>query len=201
MTQNDLPQFMEIITALSDVYDKKLSGMAVEMYFETLRDFEIDKIKAAAYKILKTKIFNKFPVPAEFIQYLDPLQDIDTRALHVMEVAFDAMEEHGAYTSVQFDDAVLHRVIATYGGWVEFCLSRRECEDADNDRFWRNDFMKLYTRFARMVDPDERTTAFGGIHHSSNWKYIEAGEVSKPSVVMISTQPEPAGTAPKRLAE
>jgi hypothetical protein len=145
MTESDRKEFIAQLLALGELFGKELSSAAMEMYFQALKPYSIDKIKKAVVQITRTHIYNTMPRPAEFIQFIDPPEDIDEKARLAMDKAFDMMEQHGAYATVAFDDPVIYVVIdRCYGGWIEFCNSRRIIDNEKDDHFWRKQFLDEY---------------------------------------------------------
>lgn len=145
MLDQDKEEFAKQILVLGELYDKKLSIAIVELYFEALKAYPIEKIKLAITHIVQTHVYNTMPKPAEFIQFIEPPEDIDEKARLAMDKAFDMMEQHGAYATVAFDDPVIHVVIdRCYGGWIEFCNSRRIIDNEKDDHFWRKQFLNEY---------------------------------------------------------
>jgi hypothetical protein len=71
MKTSDKTAFVQIMTILSETYDKSISEPTVEIYFEILKPFTIKQIQWALKKILSEWSYNKIPAPAEFIKRLD----------------------------------------------------------------------------------------------------------------------------------
>lgn len=144
----------EIITIFAELVDRKVSDLLMKMYIKLLDPYPLDKIQAAAEHLFQTKTFNKLPLPAEFIQYIDPPEDRDAQALKALETALDKIDHRGGNYSVCFDDPVIHRVIHFLGGWVAFCDSTRELRNDTDWRFWRREFVQAYKSFSTMTEID-----------------------------------------------
>lgn len=71
MTENDKPYFAEMMTVLSETYDKPVTTPTMDIYFEILRPFTIRQIRWALKKILMEWSYRMIPPPAEFINRLD----------------------------------------------------------------------------------------------------------------------------------
>ena len=157
MNQNDEQRFFEIMSGLAEIYDKKLSEMALSIYFNALHNYPIDKIRKAANSIVMQKTFNKFPLPAEFVEYIDPSGNLEAQAMIAVEEVLDKNEIQGGTMSVSFTDPLIHHTIIRMGGWVKVAAKIREIA-FDNPKempFWKKDFMKLYCYFAKQshLDP------------------------------------------------
>lgn len=172
MIENDRNEFVQQLLALGELFGKKLSDAATEMYFAALKPYPIEKIKEAAVQIIRGHIYNTMPKPAEFIQFIDPPEDVDDRARLAMDKAFDMMEQYGAYATVAFDDPVIHVLIdRRYGGWVEFCNSRRYIDNEKDDHFWRKEFLDDYKMRYRVAMREEGYDApryLTGLQNSTN---------------------------------
>jgi hypothetical protein len=188
MTDSDKPEFLKLLMAMAELFQRNLSESAIEMYFQALRDYDIRQIQNAAGVILKTKTFHKFPLPGEFIEVIEPQFDPEVRATQVLEIVFDAMESYGAYATVQFDDPVIHKVIEYLGGWAMFVNGRRECKTDTQDRFWRMEFTKAYRHFSQFTDPNEEIKPMPGILETDNVEFISVGLAKRPEPILIATR-------------
>lgn len=169
----------EMLVLFSEIFDKEISEAFSRMYISCLENYPWDKIHAAATQIIRTKTFNKFPLPAEFIQQIDPPEEMDVRIHRALEKVFDMIERYGAYSTVEFDDPVIHRtLIDLHGSWVEACFSRRSCRTDKDNRFWRKDFETTYARIVKSGSSAEPPRLIG-IHDRQNSEkgYIAAGLV------------------------
>jgi hypothetical protein len=133
------------------------------MYFAALKPYPIEKIKEAAVQIIRGHVYNTMPKPAEFIQFIDPPEDLDDKARLAMDKAFDMMEQYGAYATVAFDDPIIHILIQRcYGSWIEFCNTRRGVDNEKDDHFWRKQFLDEYKMRYRVAvrEGDYRTSQY-----------------------------------------
>lgn len=162
MKKSDLPKFLEIITALGELYDKQFSEPALGLYFAALERFPIERIEEAAANIIQRQTFHKFPLPAEFIQFLDPPESMDRRVAE----AILQIENGNPYRSLCFDDPILHYVIEVMGGWVNVKAEIRPMGDKEFS-FWRNNFGRIYRGFAGRP-PDRDVPKLLGIHEVQN---------------------------------
>lgn len=71
MQENDKTEFAQIMTIISETYDKPVTTSTMEIYFEILRPFTIRQIKWALKKILMDWSYHLIPPPAEFVKRLD----------------------------------------------------------------------------------------------------------------------------------
>jgi len=59
------------------------------------------------------------PKPADLMRCL--AEDAEQRALTAWLKVSDAIRRVGSYSSVAFDDPIIHAVIASQGGWIKLC--------------------------------------------------------------------------------
>ncbi len=162
MQKSDLSKFSEIMTALGELFDKELSRAALGLYFSALERFPIEMIERAAANIIQTQTFHKFPLPAEFIQYMAPPESMDKRVAE----AIHEIEYESPYQSPCFDDPILHHVIEAMGGWVNVKAEIRPMSSKEFS-FWRNNFGRIYKGFASNP-PDRDVPRLQGIHEVEN---------------------------------
>lgn len=143
-------KIIEIVTLFSEMFDKKISDPYMEMYIRTLQKYPIEKIEQAANYIIKTKTFNKFPLPAEFIEQIDPPEQAQVKANDAWRTVLDTIEIHGYVATVKFTDAAITQTILAMAstGWPEFCdRTRRD----DNEFKWlQKEFEQRYAIYAKM---------------------------------------------------
>lgn len=147
MTKENLPEFLKIITTLSAVYDKNVSEELYDIYFESLKDFDIDEVKNAAGICVKTSKF--FPKPAEIIALIKPVEGLDDKANKAWNLLLKAISRYGYYDSVQFEDVVIHSCIRAMGGWMQV-------SDRQPDTWMHKDFVDFYkSYFYNSTHPDK----------------------------------------------
>lgn len=106
------------------------------MYDTALERFTEEQFDRAMNMAVKTCKF--FPKPAELIEFIRG--DSGSSALVAWETLSIAMQRHGPYRSVLFDDGRIARVVKALGGWKEVCSWLTK-----DIPYRRNEFMKLYT--------------------------------------------------------
>ena len=71
MENKDRVEFAKKIVGLSEVFNASMSEMAIEIYFNTLSEYTIEQVGAAVSVILKNRVYNWMPKPAEIIEAID----------------------------------------------------------------------------------------------------------------------------------
>ena len=143
MTQNDRPQFATLMKALGETYGGAApSKEKIELYFRVLSDLTIEQLTDAITGLLNTRTTTTtFPVPGEIRNVLSGGK---TAAIVALDKAEKAVEQFSAYTSVQFDDPVIHMAIESMGGWMQFCRP----DDGQDWHWHQKEFLRLYEAFA-----------------------------------------------------
>lgn len=172
-------KILEIITVFSDITGKRLSAVGIRLYTEILSEYPIGKVEAAAKHLLKTRKWNTIPLPADFIEYLDPPEQAQIKANEAWRTVLYAIETHGYVTTVKFTDAVITQtILAMASSWPEFC-NRTRCDD--NEFKWlQKEFEQRYAGYAKMGTLRNQTLI--------GWIDAENGEAN-PQPVMIG-EPE-----------
>lgn len=152
MQDHDFERFVALMQGLADNFGAELSAPGLEMRFEALKAFPIEQVQQAAMSLMATRKFLKMPTVAEFLEHLGQ-GSCDDRAEVEAGKVIRAIEQHGGYASVAFDDPVTQAVIAQgYGGWAKLC---DELAVAD-EKWFRRDFAKMYAAYSR-----QRVEVFG----------------------------------------
>jgi hypothetical protein len=136
MNKSDMPEFIKILTGLAAMFDKQLTELLRDMYFDSLADLNIEQIRDAGNHIARSATF--FPKPVDFRNSAGGNKDL--QALTAWEKTRTAVRKVGRYESVKFDDPLIHSVITTMGGWEAFC----SCEGYDGEKWQQHDFEKMY---------------------------------------------------------
>jgi hypothetical protein len=104
-----------------------------------LKNYSLAAIKAAIYSYIHHESDGRFmPKPADIIRHL--CNDKKQRALDAWSQVESAIRHIGRYSSVAFEDHVIHVVIQKMGGWVKLC-SHKVCQMPA----LANTFVKAYT--------------------------------------------------------
>ena len=186
MTDRDKFAFTAYLTGLGEIFDVQLSQSRIDLYFAALRDMSLETIKARCNFVGRTGLF--FPKPIEIRNALQiSAQD---QALLAFDSVIAAIECHGYYVSVEFQDGVIGPVITALGGWGKVV------DWETKDREWhRKEFVRLYVIYAaRGPWPPAQFTGF--IEHQNRLNCV--GEIPKrvviPAVPVLEAPPAITGT-------
>lgn len=142
MRPTDKAKFLETLAGVHDFYGKELSAFAGQVWWEACRSFEFEQVtKALSAHLMDPERGQFMPKPADLVR---ALQGTNTdRSLIAWGKLLDAMQRVGAYTSVCFDDPVIHAVVDDLGGWVKACRTTH-----DELPYLQNRFCASYKAYA-----------------------------------------------------
>lgn len=112
-------EFYVLMKGCTEIYRQDLTDAIVSIFWEMLKIYEIEKVKAGFSSYLRNPKNLFFPKPAQIIEEIEGRKE--DKALQAWSKALNAKLEFGFYRSVVFDDLIIHDVVSDFGGWVKFC--------------------------------------------------------------------------------
>ncbi len=167
MKENEKTDFAKMLTAVGELYGKKISLPLLSIYWAALEGFNFTDIRCAITSHVNNSDVGQFmPKPADIVRYLEG--NSDARALQAWSKVESAIRRLGGYESVAFDDPIIHIVIVEMGDWPTLCATL-----VDEMSFRANEFMKRYKSYIHI-----KLTHFpkylGGIfEHENRWNSHE----------------------------
>ncbi len=120
MFEQDRKRFAALMVSAGEVYNKPLTSALIGIYWSVLKAYSFEDIDVAVKCHLVTPDVGKFfPKPADIIMAIKGSPQ--NQALLAWSKVVSAMRSAGRYTSIAFDDALIHKVIGDMDGWVRFC--------------------------------------------------------------------------------
>lgn len=191
-------QFIEIMTGLGEVYDKKLSKVVIDIYWNALKRFELSDFKKAVNNIIETHVYATFPKPAQFIEFINPPEDMDFRVERGLKEWIDAYCNKGIYENVEFKDPVVALVCQHFGGWVAICNAFPRYGIERDKEFWYKTFKNLYKGYAKRQLPDEMPKMIGS-HEVGNSDKALLPESERQKLLSEKPNPKKLGDVMKNL--
>ena len=195
MNELDRRGFSNVMQLLAVTYDKEATVDLIEAYWAALKDLPLDDIKRSASQAMRR--LEWMPKPAQLRKLAGDVEP-DHRAAIAWEVVRKALNQHGTYRSVDFDDPVINATIRNLGGWIE--LGQKDSKDFD---VWtRKEFERIYQAiYASGVTEEASAYLTGKTEHENAGRY----EVEPPVKVRLSLPPPnvkrlSSGTVPKEIA-
>jgi len=154
MKKSERIELATLITGMAELFDKRLSEAAITIYIRALENHPIDKIRAGINNIVTQRVYSKFPMPGEFLEYINPSHNLEAQAMIAVEKVLDTNEIQGGTVTVSFDDKTIHHTILRLGGWVKVAGKIREIAFTNPKEmaFWKKDFIRMYCFMAKQTD-------------------------------------------------
>ena len=169
LTPSDLQKILEPV---SELFSKPMTPEILNLWFGLLSPYSADEIRNAFSRFIQTE--SRMPLPADILGILRGAGE--DRALAALMKVEKAMQDHGGYATVVFDDPIIHGVIEGLGGWI------RACRQTENEfTWWKKDFRERYEHCDRYGLPPDLPVRLSGIFDQTN---LPLGEKSQePKVV------------------
>lgn len=117
MTDTDKADFFRLIAGVHSFYRQEISDFANGVWWAAMKPFDLDAVKDALNRHCVNPDNGQFmPKPADVVKLLQgSSQD---GALVAWAKVDRAIRQVGTYSTVVFDDPIIHRVLQDMGGWV-----------------------------------------------------------------------------------
>lgn len=151
--------FLEGVTIIEVITGKKLSEPQLKAYRILLDDIQDQDFTAGINTMLRERVYSNFPMPAEIREYCLGLRngDLDLKIARAVTQIKKAIGSAGMYTTVTFDDPIIHLIIRDFGGWVNLCS--KSLDDFENLLKW--DLPKLYKAYSTRKNTEIPTILLG----------------------------------------
>jgi hypothetical protein len=117
---SDKPSFVELLCGVMSTYGKDLSATVIDIWWETLKEFDLDDVRAALNLHLRDPDKGQFPPRvADVTRFLEG--STNTQAQLAWQFVVKTIRGVGQYESVAFEDTLIAVVIDRMGGWVALC--------------------------------------------------------------------------------
>jgi hypothetical protein len=161
MKPTDRAKLIEVLSGVHDFYGRDMSKFAIAVWEQACETFAVEQVtKALSAHLMDAERGQFMPKPADIVRQL---QGTSTdRSLIAWGKTLDAMNRVGAYTSVCFDDGLIHKVVEDMGGWAKLCRS-----NIDELGYLQKRFCDAYKAYAGRGDNDYPAVLIGE-HDASN---------------------------------
>jgi Domain of unknown function (DUF6475) len=187
-------QKAQIIVKTYDYYGKSLSEGVLSMWIAGLSDISAADLNEALTKHIQNPDSGQFlPKVADIRKMLGgTTQD---GALIAWTKVEQAIRRVGIYTSVVFDDPLIHAVLVDMGGWIKLCNT----ESDEKLAFISNEFRQRYQGYRRNQQAPAHQPVMIGLAEAQNAKggfQIQPpkllGDPTKAQIVMDSGRDDAA---------
>lgn len=189
MNKHDAPEFAKVLASLGELYNQSITKNISDMYWGVLKGFELNDIKHAVFRHIQNPDVGQFmPKPADIIRGITgSTQNLAKQAWSKVDFAIRSI---GSYSTVVFDDPIIHSVIRDLGGWIR--ISRKNNHELG---FTAHDFEKRYIGYLNSPPRNYISSLTGLVDlnnsanfHSSKKQVRFIGDESKAKQVMLTGQ-------------
>lgn len=174
MQPTDRAGFKTLMTDALAFYRRDLSAFALSVWWQACQSFDLEQVSKALTAHAMDPEQGRFaPMPADIVKQLQGTRT--DRSLIAWGKVLDAAQRVGAYTSVCFDDGLIHVAIEDVGGWVALCRS-----SMDELQFMQKRFCESYRAYTTR-GPVEYPRLLPGAHDQDN---AVKGYSAKPPVLI-----------------
>ncbi|OOH75916.1 DUF6475 domain-containing protein [Leptospirillum ferriphilum] len=164
--------FGELLKGVSEMFDREMTETVFKFWIVSLKDYSFQEIVDAFNRFVQTE--SRMPVLADILRILRGSDE--DKALSALIKVEDAMQKHGGYATVVFDDPVIHAVIQELGGWIRTCrLSEQEFV------WWKKEFRERYEHHIHcgLSPHQEIPVKLSGIFDQANLQPVVIGDYEK----------------------
>jgi hypothetical protein len=185
MLADDKKPFLEWLTLLAESFNRKVSSLLLETYWQCLKAYPFAQVKQAILNTLQNPDRQKWamPTPADLIVLIQG--DSHSHALNAWGQVVTAIRTIGRYDSVVFDNPIIHCVIRDMGGWVYLCQQPEK-----ELPFLRHEFEKRYRDYQDKPLPSYPRSLKGSLEYDNQ---VQGFSHTSPDPILI-------GDAKKALA-
>jgi hypothetical protein len=161
MLEKDKNLFLQCLTLLAESFNRKVSSLLIETYWQCLETYPFAQVKQAMLSTLQNPDRKwGMPTPADLIVILQG--DSRSYALKAWSQVVTAIRTVGRYDSVIFDNPIIHCVIRDIGGWVYLCQQPEK-----ELSFLRHEFEKRYRDYQGKPLPNYPCSLKGSLEHDN----------------------------------
>lgn len=165
MQVQDMEKFSQILSWVFGYYEKDLTDLTFEMYWNGLKDYSIEEVQAAFNAHLQHPEEGRWwPKVSDIIKNCKGgTMDNALRAWNEVETA---IRKVGAYQDVVFHDPLIHQIIHKMGGWMMLC----DIPDEKSLTFKANEFKNAYRALYGTPSQQQPPVELIGIINAQNSK-------------------------------
>jgi len=167
MKREDAAQFNALLEACYELYNKPLSDGIKNIWWRTLRPFDFEAVSEAFSRwLVNTEAGKWLPRPADILQMMGGTAT--DGSLIAWSTVERAIRRVGPWRSIQFEDALIGRVVSEMGGWVKLCST-----DDKELPFVAKEFQTRYRGYAMRSEFPTTHTTNHGLAYRGNGGHIE----------------------------
>jgi Domain of unknown function (DUF6475) len=178
MLAEDKKIFLQWLTLLAESFNRKVSSLLLETYWQCLEAYPFVQVKQAMLSTLQNPDRKwGMPNPADLVILIQG--DSRSYALKAWSQVVTAIRTVGRYDSVVFDNSIIHCVIRDMGGWIYLCQqSEKELP------FLRQEFEKRYRDYQGKPLPSYPRSLKGSLEHDNQ---VQGFSHNPPDPILIGS--------------
>lgn len=143
MLETDRDNFYSILLAASKLYDKRLDGDVLGMYFNILNTYDFQSVKDGFNAAVRNLKF--FPKPAEIVECIEGKEDdhIDFAYQEIKKIVYN-----GFHHAIKMANCLTMQVVADMGGLKVFYEKVYQLGENDTAAYF--EFKRIYKKYYRM---------------------------------------------------
>lgn len=161
MQHTEREAFGKLMVAIGELYHQNVSMVLIKLYWEVLKNFAWQDIVKSFEEHVKDPDTGQFmPKPADIIRVIRG--NSNCQALRAWTKVEQAIRLVGPYSSVVFDDPIIHLAIKEMGGWIKLCLIVQK-----EMPFIGKEFQMRYSSY-RYAEPTNYPNYLSGLNEHQN---------------------------------
>lgn len=163
-------EFLQGTNLIEKIVQKKMDKEQINIYYELCGDIEIEVFIKGLKRLLSERVYSNIPSPAEIREYC--LGSKTSKHIIAADKLRKAITKFGGYSTIVFDDPILHVVIEKrFQGWIKFC--NQTTDELNN--FLNFEFEECYKAYAGQKHNDIKTHLLG--RHDAKNEGIEGWKI------------------------
>ena len=140
----DTKRFMNLLGSVSEVFNKELSPLTINLYENILSEFPIEAVEKAFGKALTTCRF--FPKPADIVDHITQGKKISNENIAELEAekVLKHLRQYGSAKSLNAENPITNRLMSTrwqYRTWASQVLEKDLV-------WWKKEFIESFKSFS-----------------------------------------------------
>jgi len=160
MDEEDREEFAKIMVAMAENFNADLSRPGLRLRYESLKQFSVEQIKAAALKVMATRKYSGMPPVAELIEAIPGTQALAVEDKAEIEASkiIEHLNKYGTSKWPDLSDPVTKHLMFNRWPYMLWAASVTTSETV----WWRKEFKETYMSYrvkssvTELIDaPDE----------------------------------------------
>ena len=153
MTNKEFLQGTNLITMITG---KEWKIEQINIYYKLCCDIEINDFMKGLERMFKERVYTNLPSPAEIREYC--LGTKTSKHILASDKLRKAITSFGGYSTIVFDDPILHVVIEKrFQSWIKFCNLTTD----ELNNFLNFEFEECYKAYSAQKHTDIKTVLLG----------------------------------------